>query len=359
MSPLRLRLTIFVALAVIAIGYTGARYAQVTDWIFPTDYTVTVDLPTSGGIFPGAQVTYRGVPIGRVSEVTLTPSGVRAALRIGNSWRVPADVTAHVYDRSVVGEQYVDLIPTSAGGPDLHEGSTIQPIHATTPVSTEQLIQSLDALVNSVGTSNLHTVVTQLGTALGGRGDEVASILDNSSHLVHQAAANLPQTLNLVNNASTVLSTQLSGASDLRSFAQNLALLTDTVRGADPALRTLLTDGPVLAQHLTNLIQALSDPLPLLLNGLIGVNNVLVPNLGDLANGMSIAPWDVAAVQALVRNGRSYLGLSTNPTPLVCQKGYIPPSQWRSVNDLSPVPAPAGPYCAESGKNWRGSAQAH
>jgi phospholipid/cholesterol/gamma-HCH transport system substrate-binding protein len=114
----------------------------------------------------------------------------------------------------------------------------------------------------------------------------------------------------------------------------------------------------VLANQLVSLLQALSGPLPALLNSLSGLNMVTLPNLDNLANGLVIAPWDVAAVQGLVRGGRSYLGLSANQTPMVCQQGYLPPSQWRSVNDLSLVPAPMNAHCAEAGKNWRGSAQA-
>lgn len=358
MSPLRVRLTLFAVIAVLAVGYTGARYAQVTDWIANANYSVTIELPTSGGLFPGAQVTYRGVPIGRVSAVTLTATGVQATLSIGRSWHVPADVMANVEDRSVVGEQYVDLVPKAAGGPDLRDGAILPTAQTTTPLSTDQLIESLDSLVNSIGTSDLRTVVSQMGTALGDHGAQLASILDNSSQLVTKAAANLPQTIDLVRSANTVLTTQLAGASDLQSFARSLALLTTTVRADDSSLRAVLTRGPVLARTLSALIQALTKPLPSLLDNLIGITAVTDPNLDNLANGLTIAPWDVAAVQALVRNGRSYLGLSLNQTPLVCQQGYIPPSQWRSVNDLAVIPAPPDPRCTESGKNWRGSAQA-
>lgn len=357
MSAIRFRLTMFAVIAAVAVGYTGARYAQVTDWITNATYSVNVELAKSGGIFPGAEVTYRGVPIGRVSSVVLTPTGVDATLAIRRSWKVPADVTANVHDRSVVGEQYVDLVPDRDAGPYLGNGSTIAEARTSTPLPVDQLIQTLDEFVQSVGVSNLHTVVTELGTAFGGRGGELATILDSSSHLVAAASANLPATLDLVNHADTVLTTQLAGASDLQAFSRGLAQVTGTIRDDDPALRALLASGPVLAQQLTSLVNALSAPLPTLLSTLIGVDQVTLPNLDNLGNTFAIAPWDVAAVQAVVRNGRSYLGLAANQTPMVCQQGYIPPAQWRSVNDLSTVPAPWDPHCAESGKNWRGTAQ--
>lgn len=71
---------------------------------------------------------------------------------------------------------------------------------------------------------------------------------------------------------------------------------------------------------------------------------------------VAILPYDVAAIQSIVRNGRSYLGLALNPTPDVCQQGYIPPSQWRSTNNLSVMPPPRQVLRTEPDKNFRGTA---
>ncbi len=72
----------------------------------------------SGGIFTNAEVTYRGVPVGRVGDLTLTQDGVSVALMIDDSApQIPASAKAVVANRSAIGEQYVDLQPDTTRAP--------------------------------------------------------------------------------------------------------------------------------------------------------------------------------------------------------------------------------------------------
>ena len=43
------------------------------------------ELATSGGIFTNAEVTYRGVPVGRVGDMSLTSDGIEVDLLIDSS----------------------------------------------------------------------------------------------------------------------------------------------------------------------------------------------------------------------------------------------------------------------------------
>ena len=52
-------------------------------------YTVTVDLPASGGLYPTSVVTYRGTEIGRVKSVDVTHDGVRAVLNLNSDDQGP------------------------------------------------------------------------------------------------------------------------------------------------------------------------------------------------------------------------------------------------------------------------------
>ena len=57
-------------------------------------------------------MTYRGVQIGKVTDVKLTENGAEATLTLDTSPKIPADLQAEVRSVSAVGEQYVDLAPT-------------------------------------------------------------------------------------------------------------------------------------------------------------------------------------------------------------------------------------------------------
>lgn len=115
----RLKNLAFLLVAVLALSYLGIRYADLGRHVGVADhYTVDVRLPRTGGLFTHADVTYRGVSVGRVGPVRLTDDGVVAELRIKKSApRIPADTKAVVAALSAVGEQYIDLRPESDGSP--------------------------------------------------------------------------------------------------------------------------------------------------------------------------------------------------------------------------------------------------
>jgi phospholipid/cholesterol/gamma-HCH transport system substrate-binding protein len=73
------------------------RYARLDRLIYDSSYTVHAQFAQSGGIFTGAEVTYRGVRIGQVSDMKLTRDGVDVVLNIDKSEdRIPADTLALV-----------------------------------------------------------------------------------------------------------------------------------------------------------------------------------------------------------------------------------------------------------------------
>ena len=74
-------------------------------------YKVDANFVAGGGIYQNANVTYRGVTIGRVDSVGLTDDGVIANMRLNSNTPVPDNVTATVKSVSAVGEQYIDLVP--------------------------------------------------------------------------------------------------------------------------------------------------------------------------------------------------------------------------------------------------------
>lgn len=354
-AQIRRRLAVFFALSLVAVSYTGARYAQLTDKVLSQSYAVEVDLERSGGIFAGAEVTYRGVPIGRVTEVELSADGVVAHLMIRDKWQVPKDVDANVHNRSAVGEQYVDLVPRASGGPYLEDGDHIARAATTVPLEEEDLVLTIDQFATSVDVDDVRTVVEELGTGFRGSGSDLRQLLDGTRTFVDAANQNLPATLSLLENTRTVLGTQLAGGSDFQSFANDLALVTGALRTSDADIRALLRDGPPLARELTGLVNNLALVTPAFLASMLSVNSAVSPHLSDLAWGLAIAPYDIAAVQAVARGGKSYLGLSVNVNPPVCQRGFLPLDQWRSTNDLSVVGAPFGLGCTDPNRLWRGT----
>lgn len=355
---LRRRLVIFAVLSALAVIWTGAKYARVTEYVVPSTYDVAVDLPDSGGIFDGAEVTYRGVPVGRVGPVRLTPTGVRAHLLIDKGVRIPADVEAHVHNRSAVGEQYVDLVPAGASGRDLVDGDVIPRSRASVPLGEEVLIKHLDDLATSVPLTDLRTVVTELGKGFGGSGPDLSRLIDGSDELVGNATAHLPATLSLLESSRVVMRTQVGQASDLQAFAHGLAKFTGDVQAGDADLRHLIDVTPGAAKELTGLVRGLDRVMPALLANLIVLGRIEASHLPHLEQFLVAFPWSVPGTVSGARHGRAMFALQTTQDQPVCSQGYLPSSRWRSAHDDSYAAPDYGLQCTDPGLLQRGSGRA-
>ncbi|MEO7077765.1 MAG: MlaD family protein, partial [Rhodococcus sp. (in: high G+C Gram-positive bacteria)] len=170
----KFQLIAFVLVAVLGVLYVGGKYVRLDNLLGFGQYSVNAQFADSGGIFKNAEVTYRGVPVGTVGALSLTSDGINVELLLNDGGpSIPSSAKAVVANRSAIGEQYVDLQPTSDEGPYLEDGSIITEANTATPVPVEEVLASTDRLVSSVPTKNLTTVVKELGTAFNGKGDDL------------------------------------------------------------------------------------------------------------------------------------------------------------------------------------------
>lgn len=151
----KIQLLAFVAIALLGFSYVGFNYVGLDRLLLGTGYEVNAEFTDSGGIFVKAEVTCRGVAVGRVTELELTDDGVSVGLTIDpDTPAIPADTRAVVSNRSAVGEQYVDLIPDGPGEAFLEDGSVIPSSRTGIPVPVEELLLNIDRLVGSIDTEN-------------------------------------------------------------------------------------------------------------------------------------------------------------------------------------------------------------
>ena len=121
----RIRIAAFVVLSAVGIVYITASYLGFVDRVLGRGLTVHATLPTSGGLFEGSEVTYRGVKIGKVSKMTATRDGVTLDLALEEGTKLPKDSPMYVHNLSAVGEQYLDFEPPDDKGPYAEDGDTL------------------------------------------------------------------------------------------------------------------------------------------------------------------------------------------------------------------------------------------
>ncbi|MFD6998149.1 MCE family protein [Streptomyces mirabilis] len=341
------QLLAFATVTAVGMSYVGVEYTGLVDDVLGRGYTVQADFADSGGIFPGAEVTYRGVPVGRVGALRLTGSdGVSVALDIKDGTpRIPADTLAVVANRSAVGEQYVDLQPRTSHGPYLLDGSAIPRGSTRVPLPTTDLVLSLDRLVNSVGKDDLRVTVDELGKAFSGTGPNLSRLVDSGNALVESASESLPQTISLIEDSRKVLKTQSDQGSSVKSFAHDLAALTAQLKSSDGDLRKLIGNATPAAQQVNSLLKNVSPRLSVLLANLISGGQVLLANLPGVEQSLVTFPALVAGSYTVVPgDGTTHFGLVVNADdPPPCTQGYG--TTRRDPSDTSPREANTDARC--------------
>ncbi|MCP2163890.1 MCE family protein [Goodfellowiella coeruleoviolacea] len=327
----------FVVVALLGISYVSARYAGLDRVWGGGGYVVRVRLADSGGIFSDAEVTYRGVGVGRVGPLRLTEHGVEVDLAIDSSApAIPDDVEAVVANRSAVGEQYVDLRPRRDGGPFLAEGAVIEQADTRTPLPVETLLADVDALAASVPADALRTVVDELDTAFSGTGPDLAVLLDATRDVTGTASAHLPQTTGLLTDGHTVLATQNDQADALTSFGENAKLLAAQLRTSDPDLRGLIGAAPPAAAQLSELVRENSTNLGVLLANLLTSVTIVDGRLAAVEQTLSSLPEALRVGRSVARPGGLRVGLlNTFFDPLPCTLGYQG-TPYRTGQDTTP-----------------------
>ncbi|QCB49640.1 MCE family protein [Rhodococcus sp. PAMC28707] len=323
----QVRLQLIALLVVTSVGTTfvGAKYVRIDNLLGFGQYRVNAEFEDSGGIFTNAEVTYRGVPVGTVGKLSLTHNGIDAELLLdSNGPNIPNSAKAVVANRSMVGEQYVDLQPTSEDGPYLDDGSTIGLENTETPVPVEKVLAGVDQLVKTVPLKNLTTVVRELGNALNGRGDDLQMLADTLGSLSENANEALPETLSLIRDSRTVLDTQSAQASAIGQFSTGLDSVAAQLRSNDPDIRQLIETGTAAGDQVGALI---AEGGPALTADLANINSVT-----ELTGLKAVAlrplliflPSLAAGAGTIVPNdGTAHLGLvleTNNPPP--CTIGY-------------------------------------
>jgi phospholipid/cholesterol/gamma-HCH transport system substrate-binding protein len=276
----KIQLAVFLLITLVGVTYVGASYVGINP--FKKPYTVYLNLPATGGIFTNAAVAERGVVVGSVGAVTIKPdhSGVIVALKINHGVKIPSTgITAMVNNLSAVGEQYVELEPTTTSPPFVAAGKFL-PTAGTIPTDDAQILLNLKQLLNSVNVKDLSTVVTELGKGFQNLGPSLQHLIDNGDSLTQAALNALPETLRLINDGRTVLDTQNAVAGELKSFARSFSSLSGEVANRDPALRSVFDNGVQASKQLQTLLQANAPVLPTLLNNLntfTGIQDIRLP----------------------------------------------------------------------------------
>jgi phospholipid/cholesterol/gamma-HCH transport system substrate-binding protein len=356
---LRVRMAIFLVVSLVAMLILALGYARLPELLFGVGhYSVTVQLPETGGLYQRGNVVYRGTEVGRVKSVHLTDNGVDAELSLRSDVKIPSDVRAEVHSVSAVGEQYLALTPprgVEEVGLALKNGDVIRRDETSVPPDINALLDATTRGLQAIPGENLRTTVDEAYTAFAGLGPDISRFVVASTQLAIDARKNLDALTNVVDNVAPILNTQTDTSDSIHIWAARLADVTKQLKTNDSAVRGILQDGPAAADEVRQLFDRLQPTLPIILANLVSIGPVLVTYRDNLEQLLVLVPQGVADIQAVMLANRdtkqdykgAYLSFNLNLNlPPPCSTGFMPVQQQRDASYEDYPDRPAGDlYC--------------
>ena len=230
-------------LAGVAALVASALIVAVVYGQFRGDFTAKTQLtmvaPRAGLVMdPGSKVTYNGVQIGRVGNISETTGrdgkpGAKFSLEVYPRYLalIPANVDAQIKATTVFGGKYVSLTtPKDASGNSIARGH-LNPSTAidATAVTTEinSLFQTITDIAQKVDPVKLNLTLSAAAQSLAGLGDRFGQSIVSANAILDDVNPQMPQA---------------------RHDIQQLAALGDTYANASPDLLDLLNNAVVTSR---------------------------------------------------------------------------------------------------------------
>ncbi|CKO73658.1 MCE-family protein MCE4F [Mycobacterium tuberculosis] len=347
----KIQLSIFAVITVITLSVMAIFYLRLPATFGIGTYGVSADFVAGGGLYKNANVTYRGVAVGRVESVGLNPNGVTAHMRLNSGPAIPSNVTATVRSVSAIGEQYIDLVPPeNPSSTKLRNGFRIQRQNTRIGQDVADLLRQAETLLGSLGDTRLRELLHEAFIATNGAGPELARLIESARLLVDEANANYPQVSQLIDQAGPFLQAQIRAGGDIKSLADGLARFTWQLRAADPRLRDTLADAPDAIDEANTAFSGIRPSFPALAASLANLGRVGVIYHKSIEQLLVVFPALFAAIITSAGGVPQDEGAKLDfkidlHDPPPCMTGFLPPPLVRSPADESVREIPRDMYC--------------
>src|ERR1700758_5498809 len=205
------------------VAFAVLTYLSYTAAFSSTD-TVTVSAPRAGLVMDkGAKVKYRGIQIGKVTDISYGADQARLTLAVNSDEMrfIPSNATVRIAGNTIFGAKSVEFIPPQTPSPtSLRPDAHVEASAVSLEVNT--LFQSLIDLLHKVDPVELNGTLSALAEGLRGHGDDFGATLAGLNTLTQQANPKLDTLQQDFRKTAVVTNIYADAAGDLNTVFDNL-----------------------------------------------------------------------------------------------------------------------------------------
>jgi phospholipid/cholesterol/gamma-HCH transport system substrate-binding protein len=254
------------AVGLVAMIWSIAGLAQLRPFDEPA--TVVVRVARSGGALPGSEVTYLGVPVGKVTSARLAPDAVVLRLAVEPKGPMAKELRADVRTKSALGEPYVDLAPARPGVPAGDPDGAVIPLERTTvPRPLSVVLERADALLHDVDPADLRAVIDGASGVVGHE-QALRDLVTNGADVAEVVARRRNDLGQLLGSAATLTAALDTHRDELGAAITGFARLGDVLARRTGELQSILDEGGRLGTDGSDLLARSRPDLDGVLAGL-------------------------------------------------------------------------------------------
>lgn len=323
---------LFAMIVLAVLSYAG---------VFVNSRDVTLYLERSGNqLGVGAQVKLNGVVVGTVKELSVsgTDAKVTLALDPGYTHLIPKNVKARVLPKTLIGQDYVDLVPPAVPSTaTIAAGDVIARDRSRTAVELETALNSLLTTLDKVPPQKLAVTLNALSSALGGRGDQLGRTLETFDRYLGDLNPSIPLALEDLRALARTAQTYDQAAPDLLAALNSFTTTARTLATQRAALNTLYQGVVDAADRTSSFLEANGDNLIDLVGTSRGTLEILARYAPEYPCLLEQLAGIVPRVDAAFGAGQPRPGLRVDVQVGVSRGKYIPKrDEPRYLDDRGP-----------------------
>jgi phospholipid/cholesterol/gamma-HCH transport system substrate-binding protein len=260
-SGFQYKVGLFVVVGVGLLALLVLNFSKGFTFLNPT-YKLRVILPNAAGLKPSADVMMAGVPIGKVSSMSLAENErtVDIAITVLSKYKIRKDADIHIDSLGFLGDQYIEILPppetglaatnaieyfqngdTVTGTPVFNYTEAVKSISSVVD-QAKKTMKDLDQAITNVNASALSAntlqrvvtavsnieVVSQKAAAAASRAE---NLLSADAPTLSTAVSNFEiLSASLTNTAGELDGIVVANQPDIRRFVTNLTVTSDKIR---------------------------------------------------------------------------------------------------------------------------------
>jgi phospholipid/cholesterol/gamma-HCH transport system substrate-binding protein len=249
-------------LATIILAFAALTYLSYTAAFTSTD-SVTVTSPRAGLVMDkDAKVKYRGLQIGKVSDIQYKDNEARLTLAIdsGQMRYIPSNAVVKIASNTIFGAKSVEFVPPqNPSGTSLSPGARVQASSVQLEVNT--LFQTLVDVLHKINPVDLNATLTALAEGLRGHGDDFGATLAGLNQYLPKINPKMPTLQSDFQRASAVGNIYGDAAPDLVTVLDNVPTISNILVDEQDNLNATLLAATGLADNGTATLQPAQDDL--------------------------------------------------------------------------------------------------